>query len=88
MSFEVVLLSAAQREFKSVVQYLEPRSPKGAAAWLTAFEEAVDRLETDGDKLSFAPENEFMELPIRQIVFVRATQLRTATSLTTISRKE
>lgn len=69
MNFEVVLLSAAQNEFRSILEYLERPSPQGAAVWLDAFEKTVDRLESDADKLAHAPENALVDFPIRHVMF-------------------
>jgi plasmid stabilization system protein ParE len=69
MRFRVVLLRRAEREVEATVAWLAERSPQGAARWLAAFEEATAKLAEKPLGFALAPENEFVDLEIRQIFF-------------------
>ena len=69
MNYEVVLLRNAQSEFHAIVDWLVQRSPQGAMKWLEAYEQVVNRLESDPESFGFAPENDSTTHTVRQSLF-------------------
>lgn len=69
MSHRVVVLRRAEEELTAIALWLADRSRDGAVQWLDAFERAKDSLATDPDGGEMAPESEFVEAEIRQILF-------------------
>lgn len=69
MSYTVVVLPRARDQITGIVQWLAEHSPEGAARWLVAYDEAVDRLADHAGDCGLAPEDEYVTLTIRQILF-------------------
>ena len=69
MSYEVILLRSAQKEFNTIVDWLAARSQSGTLSWLTAYEHVIERLEREPDGFGLAPENEFVSYTIQQSLF-------------------
>jgi plasmid stabilization system protein ParE len=69
MKFDVHLLWRASRDLDHIVTWLYERSPRGAQAWHLAWKSTFRTLQTSADSYSLAPENETLELEIRQILF-------------------
>ena len=66
---QVILLSKAEEELESQLEYLSRRSPQGVQNWASAYRSAVDRISNDPESCGFAPENEDHEQEIRQAIF-------------------
>ena len=49
--------------------WLLERLPQGAAAWLDAYDQMVERLRAAADMLPVAQENNVLDLEVRQILF-------------------
>jgi len=69
MTFDVVVLTRANLELTSIVNWIAERSTDGAIEWLDVFESAKHSLEKNPLAFGFALENEFVDLEIRQILF-------------------
>ena len=70
MSFAVHELPRAKEDKRQIVEWLLERSRPGAAAWLTAFDDAVERLEQNADSYGDALENADCPLvDVRQLLF-------------------
>lgn len=69
MTYEVSALRRAQADVRLILDWLAERSPKGARAWLDAFDSMVARLETEADSFGPAAENEGFEFDVRQALF-------------------
>jgi plasmid stabilization system protein ParE len=71
MSFRVRVLRRADREVQEILRFIgeERNAPEGARAWYRAYEAALDRLARVANTLGLAPENEFVDYEIRQILF-------------------
>ena len=69
MSFTVRELPKATQDKTSIFRWLHARSPKGAAAWLDAYDATVDRLRQSAASFSEAAENRDCEFDVRQALF-------------------
>jgi plasmid stabilization system protein ParE len=69
MAFRVVLLRRAENEVNEIVGWLVERSPQGASRWLAALEEAKSKLAKNPLGYGLAPEDDFVDNEIRQIIF-------------------
>lgn len=69
MSHRVVVLRRAEEELTAIALWLASRSRDGAVRWLDAFERAKDSLAVDPYCGESAPESEFVEAEVRQILF-------------------
>lgn len=70
MSFPVHELPRAKADKQKIVEWLLERSRAGAAAWITAYDDAIERLEQNADSYGEALENK--ECPcvdVRQLLF-------------------
>ena len=68
MPYPISILVQAKRDVRSIARWLATRSPKGAANWLTAFEDALERLSEDPQSYPIAPERLRVAFEIRQIL--------------------
>ena len=69
MSFTVHELPKAKADKRSIVKWIHERSPTGAAAWLNAYDRAVEQLKNRADSYGEAHENPDLSLDVRQILF-------------------
>lgn len=67
--FRVHELRRAQADVRSIAHWLAERSPKGAGAWLRAYDEMIRRLEKQADSCGSAYESENWDLDVRQSLF-------------------
>ncbi|MGD9720568.1 MAG: type II toxin-antitoxin system RelE/ParE family toxin [Pirellulales bacterium] len=69
MTFIVRELPKARSDKRRIVEWLIERSLQGAAAWLDAYDQMVERLKTQADALPVAHESRELDLEVRQILF-------------------
>lgn len=69
MTFTVHELPKAKLDKRRIVAWLVERSPQGAAAWLDAYDQMVERLKTAADAMSVAAESAELDMQVRQILF-------------------
>ena len=69
MNFTVHELPRVKADKRSIVQWIYERSPAGAAAWLDAFDRAVQQLGERAESYALAHENQDLKLDVRQILF-------------------
>ena len=69
MNFQVRELGKAQADIRSIAHWLAERSPQGAQTWLRAYDDLIDRLETQASTFGPAPENDDCEFDVRQALF-------------------
>ena len=69
MSFSVSELPRAKADKWNIVSYIHERSPTGAAAWLNAYDRAIDQLRDRASSYALAPENRDLQMEVRQILF-------------------
>lgn len=69
MSFAVYELPKALLDKRQIFTWLFERSPQGAAAWLNAYDEMVERLRMAAASLALAQENSELDLETREIMF-------------------
>jgi len=69
VTFDVVIVSTASREFGVIVEWIAERSSKGAARWVDEFERAVNALSEDPHRYALAPEAALLNRDVRQALF-------------------
>jgi hypothetical protein len=70
MRFSVHELPRAKEDKRQILQWLLERSRQGAAAWLTAYDVTLQRLEQNADSHGEALENDDCPLVnVRQVLF-------------------
>jgi len=69
MSFHVVTLRAAQREYEEMLHYIAHRSKQGAVARANTFDMALSRIEAAADSFPLAVENGYVEFEVREALF-------------------
>src|SRR6187397_3130552 len=69
MSFSVHELLKAKQDKESIFRWLHGRSPKGAVAWLRAYDSLLDRLRETAPSFAECLESKDCEIPIRQALF-------------------
>ena len=71
MIFRVRPLRKAQQDVDSILDWLihKRKTPRGAAAWLRAYDRAAAALATSAEDHALAPENEFVNYTVRQFLF-------------------
>ena len=69
MTFTVHELPKAQWDKRDIVKWLVEKSPQGAAAWLDAYDQMVQRLEAAADTFPPAQESKEFDLIVKQILF-------------------
>ncbi len=67
--FRVVLHTKSKWDIQGCLDYISKRSPKGAATWLKRFEQSKEELEHHAELMQRAPESEYVDREIRQLVF-------------------
>jgi plasmid stabilization system protein ParE len=69
MSYRVTLLPDARQELATIFTWLANRSPQGAKTWFNRFTEALLTLEDAPLSFGLAPESEFANREVRQLIF-------------------
>lgn len=69
MTFVVRELRKAKADKRAIVLWLHERSPQGASAWLTAYDQMVERLSRNADSLPPAIENPALAMDVREALF-------------------
>jgi plasmid stabilization system protein ParE len=69
VSFNVVVVATAQRDFEAIVSWIAERSPRGAARWVAQFERTVDSLSDNPHRFASAPEADLAGRDVRQVLF-------------------
>jgi len=69
VTFTVYELPKAKFDKRRIFEWLFERSPSGAAAWLDAYDEMVDRLRTAAESFPEAHENSDLDLDVKQVLF-------------------
>lgn len=69
MTFTARELPRAKGDKRHIVQWLLQRSPQGAAAWLNAYDQMIERLKAAGDSFPLAEESKNLDFEMRQILF-------------------
>lgn len=69
MKYQVLVLRQAEEDVQTIFDWLARRSPAGARSWYEAYETALDRLESEAERFSFAPERQFFSEAIRECLF-------------------
>ena len=72
MKYCVTVLPDAERDLRSVFNWLSARSAGGAAAWYEAARKAIDGLEDTAEHHGLAAESRKLKTPIREKFFKTA----------------
>jgi plasmid stabilization system protein ParE len=69
MTFRVRTLRRATADILTITDYIHERSPRGAAAWVNALDEAKKRLTQNALTCGEADENERFDIEVKQSLF-------------------
>ena len=69
MTFDVVVTARAESDLERIGDWLHERSPDGAMCWLAAASAAITGLASSPRRHSPAPENEFSDREVRNVLF-------------------
>ena len=69
MSYAVRILPVAAADRESIFRYILDRSPQGALAWETAYENALRKLRENPLLYGLASESNGLEIDLRQLLF-------------------
>lgn len=69
MSYSVEISDQAYADAQVIYDYIAERAPAGAARWYQAYQEALDKLETEAEHNALAPESGFFPNEVRQLLF-------------------
>ena len=69
MTYRVHELRLAQEDIVSIFDWLNERSPEGAAAWLDAYDAMLNSLQQSAHRHAAAPESERLGEQLRQTLF-------------------
>jgi plasmid stabilization system protein ParE len=69
MAFRVTILARANLDVESIFRWISQRAPLGAARWYTAFQRAINDLETNPLAYEVAPESPRFDREIRHRMF-------------------
>lgn len=68
MKYTVIIQPDAERDIDDAYAWLAEQSPSAAARWLDTLETVVESLESFPERGSLAPESEFFEMEIQQLL--------------------
>jgi plasmid stabilization system protein ParE len=71
MIFRVITQPRAEAEAEEAFRWIYEQSPAAAVRWYRGLSEAIESLATSPQRCALAPENEFFEPEIRQLLFGR-----------------
>ncbi len=69
MSVSVTIQSHANLDFAEIVNWLSKSSVDGANRWIDAFDAALTAIAQSPFEHPLAPEDEFIEIGVRQVLF-------------------
>jgi plasmid stabilization system protein ParE len=69
MRFAISITQQAKQDAPIIYDWIAERAPRGAERWYEAFQNALDRLESDAHRHALAPESEFFSNEIKQLLF-------------------
>lgn len=69
MRFQIQELRRARADIRSIVGWLAERSPRGARAWLSAYDDMLMRLKDHAGSCGRAQEADACKLDLRQALF-------------------
>lgn len=89
MTYRARTLSRAQRDVMAILDWIahQRHAPQGAANWLEAYETAIQAIVRSPTSFGLAPEGEFFEREVRQVLF-KTRRGRTYRALFTIEGDE
>jgi plasmid stabilization system protein ParE len=69
MGYRVRLMPEAENDIEKLYRWLIARSPVRGAAWFNGMIDAIDSLESHPERCQLAPENQYFEQEIRQLLY-------------------
>ena len=69
MQYKVELSAQAQADVREIYDYIREHGPAHPDDWKAGLESKLTSLETLPDACGFAPENEYTELTVRQLLY-------------------
>jgi len=69
MKNELKILQRARDDAQHIFNYIQQRSPQGAANWWNAFFNAANQAASGVVQHGLAPENEYVPYPLQQVIF-------------------
>ena len=71
MTYRVITLPRAERDAREAYQWLAQQAPEAALRWYRGLREAIESLAAHPQRCPIAPENEYAEEEIRQLLYGR-----------------
>ena len=69
MQYKVELSAQAQADVREIYDYIRKHGPANPDDWKSGLDRKLTSLETFPDACGFAPENEYTELTVRQLLY-------------------
>jgi plasmid stabilization system protein ParE len=69
VSYTLSILEHAEDDYSRMYQYILKRSPAGATRWEESLEQGLARLLENPLSFGFAPENDKLDIELRQLLF-------------------
>lgn len=69
MKFKVRELRKAKADKRHIFEWLYERAPKGAGAWLGAYDEMIERLKSNADTYTACYENADLDMDVKETFF-------------------
>ena len=69
MQYKVELSEQAQADIREIYEYIREHGPADPDDWKATLDRKLTSLETFPDACGFAPENEYTELTVRQLLY-------------------
>jgi plasmid stabilization system protein ParE len=69
MTYRVITQPSAEAEAEEIFRWIQQGSPGAAVRWYRGLREAIESLEQNPQRCPLAPENEFFEEEIHQLLY-------------------
>jgi plasmid stabilization system protein ParE len=69
MTYRVVIMPRAERDLRTIYQYIRRNAPRAANDWLKRARQAARSLARHPERCPLAPESALFDEPIRQLLF-------------------
>ena len=86
MKYKLIIQPTALDDLEQAYRWIAERSPENAARWFNRFLNALETLRQHPERCGFAPENDYIDEEIRQLLYGRRGGVYRA--LFTVRRRE
>jgi len=69
MTYRVVIMPRAERDLRTIYQYIRRNAPRAAHEWLKRARQAASSLARYPERCALAPESASFHEPVRQLLF-------------------